>query len=165
MYTMSVDRKKRKPRVPRKTELGAFLRSKRESENWDIRKGAELIGIEPGSLSDLENGLRRPNFETLVGIHRGYGADLDELVRMAARDAKLELPSVEAIRNRATSLAGRAGAFPDLAKILDRLAVANPKEYRAFLLMLEFAERQSEQDDVSQASYRASEPGHEEGLP
>lgn len=133
---------KRAPRVRRPTEIGALLRAKRRSEGWSVREAGERIGIEGGTLSDLENGIRRPEFESLVGIHRAYGVPLEELVRMAARDAGIELPpALTVYRDRAASLAARAETFPDLARILDRLSAVDPEGYRAFLLMLELWDR------------------------
>lgn len=146
MYTKLMGKKRADVRP---TELGALLRAKRKAEGWSQRVAGERIGIEHSGLSELERGLRRPDFETLVGIHQAYDVPLEELVRMAARDAGLKLsPGLTVYRDRATSLAARAESFPDLAKILDRLLVADPDGYRAFLLMLEFSERQNERDDA-----------------
>ncbi len=150
MYTMSMKMQARK-REPKQTELGALLRAKREAEHLSMRDAAERIGIEHGSLSDLENGLRRPEFETLVGIHRGYNVPLEELVRIAARDAGLKLPpGLTTHRDRAASIAARAEAFPDLAKILDRLSASDPKTYRIFLLMMDVWDLQNGQADEAQ---------------
>lgn len=142
---------KRATRVRRSTEVGALLRAKRRSEGWSVREAAERIGVEGGTLSDLENGIRRPEFETLVGIHRAYGVPLEELVRMAARDANIELPPALTVhRDRAASLAARAEAFPELAQILDRLSAVDPDGYKAFLMMLELWDRMNGQGGASQ---------------
>lgn len=143
MYTRAErDTMKRSPRVHKATEVGSLLRAKRRQEGWSVREAAAMIGIEGGSLSDLEHGIRRPEFETLVGVHRAYGVPLEELVRMAARDAGIDLPpSVMIYRDRAAALAARAEAFPELGRILDRLSTVDPEGYRAFLLMLELADR------------------------
>lgn len=68
---------------------------------------------------------------------------------MAARDAGIDLPPGLTIhRDRAASLAARAEAFPDLARILDRLSAIDPEGYRAFLLMLELWERLDDPGDA-----------------
>jgi len=153
MYTATEGNsmKQRTPRTQRTTEIGSLLRAKRRAEGLSIRDAAERIGIESGSLSDLENGIRRPEFETLVGVHRAYGVPLEELVRMAARDAGIDLPpGLTVHRDRAASLSARAEAFPDLARILDHLSAAEPEEYRAFLLMFEVWHRLDDPDGASQ---------------
>jgi len=128
----------------RKTELGELLTAKRKAAGLTLRQAAERVGVGHSTLSDLEKGVGGAEFETLVGIHRGYGVPLEELVRIAARDAGAELPAAPTgYVDRAASLAARAEAFPDLAQILDRLAKVDPAGYRAFLLMLELWERQN----------------------
>lgn len=135
--------KKRAPRPSQPTELGDVLVATRKRLKWNQRKAAKEIGIEHSGLSEIERGLRRPNFETLVGIHNAYGLPLEEVVRMAARDAKLPLPAEPTpYRDLAARIAARSVVFPDLAKILDRLANSDPGAYRSFLLMLDLWDRQ-----------------------
>lgn len=125
------------------TELGALLREKRTIEGWSLRDAAGRIGVEHSTLSDLERGNRRPEFETLVGIAVAYDVPIEELVRIAARDAGIALPAEpRPYRDLSDRLAARSVAFPDLATILDRLAGANPEAYRAFLLILDLWDQQ-----------------------
>ena len=136
----------KKQPTARSTELGTALSAMRKREALTLREAAERIGVEHSTLSDLEHGKRRPDLETLVGIHRGYGYPLEELVRMAARDAALDLPvEPSPYRDLAARLAARSVVFPDLGKILGRLADSDPAAHRAFLLMLDLWDRQDDE--------------------
>lgn len=152
MYTMSevIDgacvAKKQLPRDVRITELGSVLYTARRQKKWTLRTAAQKVGIEHSGLSEIERGLRRPDFETLVGFHSAYDIPLEEVVRMAARDAKIPLPADPIpYRDLAARLAARSVVFPDLAKILDRLADSDPAAYRSFLLMLDLWDHQDDE--------------------
>ena len=135
--------KKRLSREAQPTELGDVLYTTRKKKKWTLRAAAQKIGIEHSGLSEIERGLRRPDFETLVGFHSAYDIPLEEVIRMAARDAKLSLPAEPTpYRDLAARLAARSVVFPDLAKILGRLADSDPAAYRSFLLMLDLWDRQ-----------------------
>ena len=133
--------KKQQPPA-RITELGTVLRAARGART--LRQAAASIGIEHSTLSDLEHGRRRPDLETLVGIHRGYGLPIEELMRMVARDAGLDLPADPIpYRDLAARLAARSIVIPDLGKVLARLADSDPAAYRSVLLMLDLWDRQN----------------------
>jgi transcriptional regulator with XRE-family HTH domain len=143
MYTVDEVHVKRQVKS-RQTELGQVLRKARGDDS--LRAMAEKIKIEHSTLSDLERGLRRPDFETLVNIHAALGLPLEEVVRMAARDHGLQLPvEPTPYRDLAARLAARSIVFPDLGKILGRLSDVDPDAYRSFSLMLDLWERQDDE--------------------
>lgn len=148
MYTMIVS-KKRQKREPRPTEFGRIVRAKREADNLTLREAAEQIGIEAGTLSDLENGHRPPEFETVIKVHEGLGLPVDDLVRAVAHDKGLRMRE-RTDQELANVLVDRAGAFPDLQKVLKRLPVANPEMYRSFLRLLDVFDQESRQDGEGQ---------------
>jgi len=144
MYITSVSKKQQIP--PRETELGKLLRAKRNQDGLNLRAAAELIDFDHGGLSELENGKRTPDWETLVKIHDGLKIPLEDLVRAAAKDKGVKV-SDRSDQELASALTDRAAAFPDLQKVLRRLEKTDPKGYRSFLLMLDVYDRQNEQDD------------------
>lgn len=146
MYTTIVGTK-RTQKPPRPTELGKLITDKRRLDNLTLRQAAEAIGIEHSSLSEIERGLRSPDFETIVKISDGLRMPLDELARSAARDLGYNPSNTEeAYKALAISLSARAEMYPDLRKILDHLAKTDPVRYRAFLVMFETWRREDEQN-------------------
>ncbi len=134
--------KKKQGRVPGSNEFGKLIRDKRRSERLSIRDAAERIDIGHGGLSELERGLRTPDFETIAKFNSNLGIPLDELARAAARDLGFQPATTEeAFQALAASLTARAQMYPDLRKILDHLATADPDRYQAFLVMFETFQR------------------------
>jgi transcriptional regulator with XRE-family HTH domain len=146
VYTTAVGTK-RTLKSPRSTELGRLILDKRKLDSLTLRQAAEAIGIEHSSLSEIERGLRSPDFETIVKISDGLKVPLDELARSAAHDLGYSPPDTEeAYKTLAVSLSTRAEMYPDLRRILDHLAKTDPVRYRAFLVMFETWRREDEQN-------------------
>lgn len=145
MYTLLVS-KKQQDRAPKKTELGKLLRAKRRQDGLTLRDAAERIDFDHGGLSEIENGLRTPDWETLVKIHDGLKIPLDDLLRAAAKDKGVDVPE-RSDQELVAALTDRSAAFPDLLKVLRRLEKANPKGYRWFLRAFDVFEAEGEQDD------------------
>lgn len=128
--------KRKIPIKATKSELGKKMRAKRAAEGWTVRDAAQRIGIAGSGISDLENGNRSPDWETLIKIHEGTGIPLDDLVRAAAADWNVKITErsdPEIIR----ALDARTAAFPDLIPVLRRLERADPAKYRSFLKMFD----------------------------
>jgi transcriptional regulator with XRE-family HTH domain len=136
--------KKQQDRTPRETEIGKIVRAKRQLDNLSLRAAADLIDFEHSGLSDIENGLRSPGWETLVKIHEGLKIPLEDLIRAAAKDARVKM-SDRSDRELASALTARAEAFPDLLKVLQRLERADPAKYRMFLKMFDVFEQSDDQ--------------------
>jgi transcriptional regulator with XRE-family HTH domain len=60
--------------------LAERLRVIRARQGLTVVQAAEKIGIDRHTLRDLELGRRRPNFETMEKVARGYGIALGDLV-------------------------------------------------------------------------------------
>jgi transcriptional regulator with XRE-family HTH domain len=56
------------------------LRDLRAEMGLTQKQAAELAGVTPETLSDLESGKRLPYMPTLTKIARGYGVPMEELV-------------------------------------------------------------------------------------
>lgn len=151
MYTTAVGTK-RPRKTPRPTKFGALIRTKRKADNLSLRQAAATIGIEHSGLSDLERGLRKPDFETLAKVNEGLNIPLDELARAAAHDLGFQPATTEeALKQLAASLTARAQMFPDLRKILDHLSNTDPDRYRAFLVMFQVWEQENAQGGANHA--------------
>lgn len=134
MYTTCMENK------PRMNTLGDFLRAKRQTLGLSLREAAEAVGVSHSTLSEVERGLRRPDFETLVGISEAYTVPLDTVVRMAANDIgirKKQTPSSLRPGERAAILTGLAETFPALSLIVDHLMRLPPDQFRAVLAYLD----------------------------
>lgn len=160
MYTTSVGIKRtlrtKAATAPKKeeqpTEFGTLIKIKRAVDKLTLRGAARQIGIEHSGLSELERGMRRPDFETIAKVSDGLGIPLGELARAAAIDLKIRpAASEEDYKDLALSLSARAEMFPDLRKILGHLAKTDPERYRAFLVMFQMWEQQDAQDDANPA--------------
>lgn len=62
-----------------KVQLGKKIQLLRKQKKMTQDKFAELIGIDPKSVSKIENGNNYPAAETLVSIAKALGVDVYEL--------------------------------------------------------------------------------------
>ena len=103
--------------------FGYFLKSKRKEREVPIRKMAEMAGLAPGYLSDIESGRRCPlDLELLNRLAKSLslaGADRDSLFDLAGK--------------------GRSAAPPDLVGYIN-----NTKTARAALRLAK--EKASDED-------------------
>src|SRR5215211_1896336 len=60
--------------------LAEKLRVIRAQQGLTVLQAAEKIGIDRHTLRDLELGRRRPNFETMEKVARGYGVSVGDLL-------------------------------------------------------------------------------------
>lgn len=60
-------------------DIGASLRSVRESRGVSLRELARRVGISASAISQIETGRSRPSVETLYGIVQELGIALDDL--------------------------------------------------------------------------------------
>ncbi len=60
--------------------LAERLRVIRAQQGLTVMQAAEKIGIDRHTLRDLELGRRRPNFETMEKVAKGYGISVGDLV-------------------------------------------------------------------------------------
>jgi transcriptional regulator with XRE-family HTH domain len=142
----------RTPKEERPTEFGALIKAKRKLDKLSLRRAAAAIGIEHSGLSELERGMRRPDFETIAKVNEGLGIPLDELAVAVAHDqGHKPVTTEEALRQLAGSLTARAQMYPDLRKILDHLNKTDPDRYRAFLVMFQVWDQENGQDGENRA--------------
>jgi transcriptional regulator with XRE-family HTH domain len=72
--------------------LSTKLRVLRAERGLPLREAADLVGVRPGTLSELERGLRHPHDVTLAKIARGYGVPVEELLEEPVAAGKAEAP-------------------------------------------------------------------------
>ena len=63
--------------------LATKLRVMRAERGLTLRQAAPLLGVRPGTLSELERGARHPHDLTLAKIAKGYGVPVEELLEEA----------------------------------------------------------------------------------
>ena len=72
--------------------FGKFINEKRKTANITLRRFAEMIGIAPAYLSDIEKGNRYPpDREKLDLIAQNLKLSQEDINRMYDRDAKMAL--------------------------------------------------------------------------
>jgi transcriptional regulator with XRE-family HTH domain len=119
--------------------LAERLRVIRAQRGLTVVQAAEKIGIDRHTLRDLELGRRRPNFETMEKVAKGYGVSVGDLVEEGepALSGKAEAPeedepelAAEEVRSLAEGI--RATAYYPVATttIAQVLAVCEGVEYR-----------------------------------
>jgi len=64
----------------------------RAERGLTLREAASLTGVRPGTLSELERGLRHPHDITLSRIATGYGLPVQELLEEPVLSGKAEAP-------------------------------------------------------------------------
>lgn len=67
--------------------LGAAVRAERAKLEWSQEELAERAGMHRAYVTDLENGKRTPNFDTLLRLSHALGMKLSRLI--AAGEARL----------------------------------------------------------------------------
>ncbi len=72
--------------------LARRLRLLRAERGWTLREAAPKLGVTPGTLSELERGVRHPQDVTLARIAKGYGVPFEELLEEPALAGKAEAP-------------------------------------------------------------------------
>jgi transcriptional regulator with XRE-family HTH domain len=72
--------------------LAKKLRVLRAERGWTLREAAERTGVDKGTLSMLERGIRHPHDITLARLARGYGVPAVELLEEPALAGKAEAP-------------------------------------------------------------------------
>lgn len=128
--------KKQKKQAIKDSELGKVMRAKRKVDKLTVRAAADMIGMGNGGVSELENGKRSPDWDTLVKIHEGLAIPIEDLVRAAAKDRGVIIaPRTD--NEIVNALNARSVAFPDLKQVLRSLEKADPSQYRSFLKMFD----------------------------
>jgi len=96
------------------------LRVLRAERRLTLREAAALTDVRPGTLSELERGLRHPHDITLSRIAKGYDIPIEELLE-EEQSPKAPSPSSPVIR------------FVEAAGQLERLAEEEPQKLREHL--------------------------------
>jgi transcriptional regulator with XRE-family HTH domain len=76
--------------VPREESLGAVLRQMRLDRGWSQTEMADRAGIGQPTLSNIENGRKRPYRETLAALENALGVTPDALLEVALREGPLQ---------------------------------------------------------------------------
>jgi len=71
------------------------LRQIRERQGFTQSELGARAGLSPAAISQLENGERRPNFGTLVGLSKALGTTPDALLGVA--DQETDEPELKAL--------------------------------------------------------------------
>lgn len=66
------------------SSLATKLRVLRAQRGLTLRQAAALVDVRPGTLSELERGLRHPHDVTLSRIAKGYGVPVEDLLEESA---------------------------------------------------------------------------------
>ncbi len=72
--------------------LARRLRLLRAERGWTLREAAPRLGVTPGTLSELERGVRHPQDVTLAKIAKGYEVPVADLLEEPALAGKAEAP-------------------------------------------------------------------------
>jgi transcriptional regulator with XRE-family HTH domain len=72
--------------------LATKLRVLRAQRGLTLRQAAAVVDVRPGTLSELERGLRHPHDVTLSRIAKGYDVPVEELLEEPALAGKAEAP-------------------------------------------------------------------------
>ena len=134
-------------------DLTEFIQA--EVERTSIRKVAEKAGLESkGAIERIINRTNKgfPELETLIGISKGFGIDLLEVVRMAG--AMIPEPKTPAeVRQRLGNLVTQV---PDLDRVVEDLRdmhVHDPKFVSGMIVGIEMSiaqwKRQQSDDEGS----------------
>ena len=78
--------RRREVRSPAARKLGAEIRRRREAKGLALRALAELLELDPGSLSLLERGQQEPRYDHLRAIAGALGTRVSVLVASAESD-------------------------------------------------------------------------------
>ncbi len=97
--------------------LATKLRVMRAERGLTLRQEAPLLGVRPGTLSELERSARHPHDLTLAKIAKGYGVPVEELLEEPVLAGKAEAPE-----------AGQPAVTRQLAELVDGLAEAGNEE-------------------------------------
>jgi transcriptional regulator with XRE-family HTH domain len=81
--------------VPEYADMGDRLREARQARGLSLRALADLLGVSPSLISQVENGRARPSVSTLYAIASELGISLDELLFPDARRPRLGGDQVE----------------------------------------------------------------------
>lgn len=73
-------KKKQNKAVYDRFAVGERLRTRRETLGWSRAKVAEQIGIVDKYYADIERGTCGMSIETLIGLSRLYGMNMDDLI-------------------------------------------------------------------------------------
>lgn len=76
--------------VAREESLGAAVRRERLDRGWTQTEMAERAGIGQPTLSNIENGRKRPYRETLAAIEAAFGMAPGALLEVALREGPLQ---------------------------------------------------------------------------
>jgi transcriptional regulator with XRE-family HTH domain len=89
------------------SSLATRLRVLRAERELTLREAATRVGVRPGTLSELERGMRHPHDRTLSRIAKGYGVSIEELLEgPAGEPAREPVPLAEAPGEGTTEGAG-----------------------------------------------------------
>lgn len=141
MYT-EVVRKKQQPRtiaVDKPTPLGRFMYRWRLENELTVEAAAERIDVVKSTWSNLENGKRKPEAETLLLLERETKVPFAELAKMADYEVR---QSVSA-EHRAQRVAAIAEASPPMAALIDLLPGLKPDQVDTLVTLAEDMHRRN----------------------
>lgn len=116
MYTLVV-RKKRKSQVDMQTDLTIFMERWREEHNLTVEAAAQAMGVVKSTWSNLENGKRKPDMETIFLLEDYTKVPFDELARMSRYPVRRS----KSVEHRAQRVAGLAESMPSMNSLIDVL--------------------------------------------
>ena len=73
--------------------LGEKIKAYREKNNMTQKEIAEILGVEPGTISKYESGMIEPNIESIKRLAETFGITIDELLKN--EDEKFDISKID----------------------------------------------------------------------
>lgn len=73
--------------------LGGKIKAYRESKKMTQKDIAEILEVEPGTISKYESGMIEPNIESIKRLAETFGITIDELLK--DEDEKFDIPKID----------------------------------------------------------------------
>lgn len=127
-------KKKQDKAVYDRIAVGERLRTRREMLGWSRAKVAEQIGIVDKYYADIERGTCGMSIETLIGLSKLYGMNMDDLIygQKESRDILQEetlLRGMEGLSEQAQSYCLKMlGLFMEGMKEAENMSMTNSEK-------------------------------------
>ena len=109
---------------PEYADMGDRLRQARRARGLSLRRLAEVVGVSPSLISQVETGRAKPSVNTLYALANELGVSLDVLLFMDTQ------PPVERRRRRRPRWPSTATTLPARSRAAGRLAIQHPPRVR-----------------------------------
>lgn len=139
MYTMHGTGTKAMTKKQQPTELGRLMYRWRTENEYTVEVAAERIDVVKSTWSNIENGVRKPEAETLLLLERELKVPFAELAKMAGFFPR----ESASIQHRAQRIAALAEGSPSLVGLLGHLEELRADQIDTLLSLAEDMDRQN----------------------